>query len=179
MNVSELIEKYNLTMDREELPERTDGVINYMPDGSNHWRLTIRSAHYAHTLEFSQGPGHRRFTNAKAASAFGCKKGDRVPIMLRTRTYEQAEILRENRIGYHRRPCFESIPPELAEVLECLASDVSLADQYTDIDEFASDLGYTKPSEAIKAWEALRNLSSNLAHSLGHRFVADLLEVEF
>lgn len=45
---------------------------------------------------------------------------------------------------------------DIRGALACFASDVQLYKQARDIDDFAADLGYTKPSEAVSAYNGCK-----------------------
>ena len=63
--------------------------------------------------------------------------------------YHKGVGLREPKGSRRARP----VAPELREVVACLASDASSYLNARDLDDFASEYGYQKPSETIKAWE--------------------------
>ena len=46
--------------------------------------------------------------------------------------------------------------PTVTQVVSSLLSDSRIPDAYHDVDDFADDMGYRKPSEAIRAWEGCR-----------------------
>ena len=46
--------------------------------------------------------------------------------------------------------------PTVTQVVSSLLSDSRIRDAYRDVDDFADDMGYRKPSEAIRAWEGCR-----------------------
>ena len=46
--------------------------------------------------------------------------------------------------------------PTVTQVMSSLLSDSRIPDAYHDVDDFADDMGYRKPSEAIRAWEGCR-----------------------
>ena len=52
--------------------------------------------------------------------------------------------------------------PELCDVVSSLLSDAAMVDEYDDLDEFAEELGITKPSEAITAWDACQRTAKVL-----------------
>lgn len=65
--------------------------------------------------------------------------------------------------------------PELPDVLDCLANDASMFDCARDIDDFAADLGYSKPSEAQRVYKACKRTSKGLTRLLGLELYSDLL----
>lgn len=46
--------------------------------------------------------------------------------------------------------------PTVTQVVSSLLLDSRVPDAYHDVDDFADDMGYRKPSEAIRAWEGCR-----------------------
>lgn len=64
--------------------------------------------------------------------------------------------------------CNKSRTPELKDVLDCLFLDASYGD-YT-LDEFAEELGYTKPSVAIKAHKACVRTQNALIRLFGDNY---------
>ena len=56
--------------------------------------------------------------------------------------------------------------PSVTDVIAALASDATVAADY-DIDDFADELGFTKPSEAIRAYEDCQKSSEWLRNGLG------------
>lgn len=46
--------------------------------------------------------------------------------------------------------------PTVTQVMSSLLSDSRIPDAYHDVDDFADDMGYRKPSEAIRAWQGCR-----------------------
>ena len=46
--------------------------------------------------------------------------------------------------------------PTVTQVMSSLLSDSRVPEAYHDVDDFADDMGYRKPSEAIRAWEGCR-----------------------
>lgn len=65
------------------------------------------------------------------------------------RTVWEQEQFRDHRKS---RP----IDPTMREVVECLALDAQSYVDALDVDDFAANYGFEKPSEAIKAWEGCR-----------------------
>jgi hypothetical protein len=57
--------------------------------------------------------------------------------------------------------------PELMGVLVCLRDDCATYENAQDIDSLASDLGITKPSEALRMWKALERTVAGLKALLG------------
>lgn len=66
--------------------------------------------------------------------------------------------------------------PELRDVLDCLFSDAS-AGQY-ELDDFFSEFGYTKPSEAIKAHKACIRTMKALERLFGDEYEAIQDEIQ-
>lgn len=46
--------------------------------------------------------------------------------------------------------------PTITQVMSSLLSDSRIPDAYHDVDDFADDMGYRKPSAAIRAWEGCK-----------------------
>ena len=66
-------------------------------------------------------------------------------------------------------------PAELRAALSCFASDAMAFDNTRDVDDFSAEFGYTKPSEAIRAYngcKAARKAAARLGLSRD-----DLLEL--
>lgn len=61
--------------------------------------------------------------------------------------------------GYFTSSVGDPNPPSLADLLECLASDASSYLNARDVDDFAAELGYTKPREAIRAHAACKRIA--------------------
>lgn len=56
--------------------------------------------------------------------------------------------------------------------LYCIFSDASMIDQYgEDVDNFADDLGYTKVSEALKAFRGCTEIREKLSALFGEEYV--------
>lgn len=71
-------------------------------------------------------------------------------------------------------------PPELGEVLECLASDARCVSEdygHTDMGEWADEFGYTDVGEAWRTWTALQDNVRKLRALLGAEF-ARFIEIE-
>lgn len=70
--------------------------------------------------------------------------------------------------------------PELLDVLECIADDSASYDNAQDVDDFASEFGIEKPSQAIKIYNACKRTAAGLKRLLGDEEVYQqaLWEVE-
>ena len=66
--------------------------------------------------------------------------------------------------------------PTAEDVLGCLASDASAADQ--DFPEWCAEYGYTDPGEAYKTWQACRKTRDDLARVFG-RNLSRVLSAEW
>lgn len=65
-----------------------------------------------------------------------------------------------------------------ADVLSCLISDASAFEDASDLDSFAAEYGITKPSEALRAYEACRDAVETLRFLLGDELRKSLSEVD-
>ncbi len=72
--------------------------------------------------------------------------------------------------------CNRRYVPELKDVLDCLFLDASCADYM--LDEFAEELGYTKPSIAIKAYKACVRTQNALIRLFGDEYGTIQDEIE-
>lgn len=60
--------------------------------------------------------------------------------------------------------------PGAAEVMGCLLSDADCYENAQDIDDFANEFGYDKPSAAIKAYKGCERIGKRLDRFLGSLF---------
>jgi hypothetical protein len=61
-------------------------------------------------------------------------------------------------------------PPAAGDVLASLLMDASCSQNARDVDDFAADLGYEKPSEALAAFHACQETELKLRRMLGQRY---------
>ncbi len=76
----------------------------------------------------------------------------------------------------YRQHCTEPTPPDLASVLDCLASDSSSFDNARDFDDWASEYGLdTDSRKAERTYRVTGDQSKRLRHFLGEELYRDLL----
>lgn len=74
--------------------------------------------------------------------------------------------------------------PTVTQVVSSLLSDSRVPDAYHDVDDFADDMGYRKPSAAIRAWEGCKKAQDwvrdtlNLSHGEANQLLDTLDEYE-
>lgn len=64
---------------------------------------------------------------------------------------------------------------DLADVLQCLATDASVAEDCMSVDDVAETFGITVPSEAIRIFEGCRETQDKLKNLLGPALYETLL----
>lgn len=162
MNYQEFIEKNSLEMQVQPAP------ANPHMQGSkdmDHWYVTVTRNGYNGTQEdkremtlyFSQGHAHR---GKPANLPMDClnlrKKHDGYIMMPRTQA--------EHTWNKHCQPT----PPELEDILDCLASDSAAVENARDFEDFAAEFGYDEDSrEAEKTYRVCQEQSVRLFDLLG------------
>lgn len=67
-----------------------------------------------------------------------------------------------------------AMPPTTGDVLECLASDATYPDEYTDFEGFAYEMGYVDNDETLRVarrtWTAIHEQTAELRELLGEFF---------
>lgn len=67
--------------------------------------------------------------------------------------------------------------PDLCDVLNAVLRDAECYANASSVDDFAEDYGYTKPSEAIRAWNACKGTVANLDRLFTSAELSDLREL--
>ena len=66
-------------------------------------------------------------------------------------------------VGFYSQGSAVAGVPSTADVVAALVRDAMAFETSPDVDDFAEDYGYEKPSDAIRAWEACRFAAEMLA----------------
>jgi hypothetical protein len=69
-------------------------------------------------------------------------------------------------------------PPDVRQVIASLISDANCVAGYTDIDDFAAEMGIEKPGEAYRTWEACKLAGKKLQTLYGRYFDATSIDTE-
>lgn len=64
--------------------------------------------------------------------------------------------------------------PTVREIVECLVSDRSCIESYSGVDDFAAEMGFVKPAEALRAWKGCEQAAGQLTDLYG----ADAAEID-
>jgi len=161
--MAEFIEAHGLTM--EVVPAAANPNLADSEWEADHWSVTIKGSRGSITLPYSMGIGHRvwaknardafHYGNFPGVQAHSVKPGERVPHM--------RPIVWENLKPYTR-----PTPPDLACVLDSLASDASSYENARNFDEWASEYGYdTDSRKAEKTYRSVGDQAKELLHLLG------------
>lgn len=124
-----------------------------------HWRYTLKVGSREMSGYFTKGSGLRIWRQSSWSSLQkpkGWSKGKRAQLVWNPTKYDRDAYLAWS----------EPEPPTVAEVLDCLASDASGADQ--SFEDWCSDLGYdTDSRSAERTYNAVRQEMYDLRKLLG------------
>lgn len=184
----------------ESIPERTDGVKWDFGEPSEyelgagmiprHYRCVLSGASvdaFRYAFEYSKGSGHVRwkarkdikpsFHDANPRSLLGrgvfksWKPGEHVPYLPRKMSLAEYAAWPE---------IVEPIPPDLADVLESLASDWSSVAYAPSFAQWCCEFGYDDDSiKALKIFHTTLDSKASGMHALGGEAFEDLLEIEW
>lgn len=144
---------------------------------ASHWAVTIGGGSRSTTsLFFSQGSGHRQFNKkvyrSRVRDWFNpgvAKAGERVP--------HQRRPARADDVAEWERVT-DPIPPTLAEVLECLQSDMQSMEGSLGFEDWAADLGIDPDSrKGLQSYLATQEQVVKLRLTLGVA-CEDFLDIE-
>ena len=141
-----------------------------------HWTVTLsRDGRAPMTTSFTMGSAYRRWTLtgvrlARAAGWQDAKLGGTVPQRFGGFTAFQKEAIDHGS---------EPTPPEVGEVLYCLAADSQGIENSRSFEEWAGEYGYDTDSRSAEAtYRTCQGLAANLAAFLGESAFAELLTLE-
>ena len=182
--LAEFIDANNVTM--EATPVESNPGMSDTVKGSQHYSVTLTTPHGTMQTFFSVGSGvvdswigdeARPSVKVKGwrpdyASIVDTRKS-RASFRMGCGRTIWAEEFREALTPYYR--------PELANILDCLASDSSSYENARNFEDFASDMGYdTDSRRAERIYNACGKLAKDLRFLLGGReaFEELMYEVE-
>lgn len=183
MDVQEWIAETGIRIESIGVPENPH-MRAAMP-GAAHWAVILTvEGRKPLALYYSKGSGHRRWRKDARLRASGLgigglhrlfgdytpKPGDAVPFGLKGRTVAQANALAD---------LTEPSPPELLEVLECLALDASVLDCATFrdwCDEYGSE---GNPADLLDSYNGTRENAGNLRTLVGWEAFDRLRDIEW
>lgn len=181
MTIHEFIEKHRITM--VSVPAACNP---HMPDDKdmNHWTCDLELGSPVRSLRtpFSQGIGCLQYRAVSIGEVIGrgmqgfvqslpdYKVGGKVPSGFRPRTLAQQEIF---------ELATEPALPDVATVLNCLASDSRGYDNARGFEDWANNYGYdTDSRRAEAAYRVTGEQSKRLRYFLGAANYAELLDCE-
>lgn len=177
--IQAFIAAHGLTM--TAAPTTSNPNISDPMGGGSHWLCLLKNGGRSMPVPYSQGSGHRRWKmNARKDARLmslipselaDIKPGERVQPIYGRRTIH---------LDAMREALTEPTPPDLAGVLECLASDASGYDSALDFDDWASNYGFdTDSRKAEQSYRVTGDQSKRLRHLLGDAAYAELLAIEW
>lgn len=175
MTIQEFIELHGLTIESQRIPMRTDLAGDSFGKGAYHYLVTIKNRDEGlYSFPYSMGSAHVEkipFGNIKllGLGIRNRKDYDSIPLPGSRRgvTLWQEEA---------QKVVFKPKAPDLATVLDCLASDCSGIDSASGFEEWASELGYDADSrKAENIYNACRDSYRKLEHMLGRTAMQSLL----
>jgi len=84
--------------------------------------------------------------------------------------YEITLKYKENQYTFSFYTGIAHAHPTINDILECLQSDCSMLYNYDNLDDYASDMGIEKPSEAVTSWDAINNQYNELKNLFNDDF---------
>lgn len=170
--IQSFIESHGLTM----LANQVDAnpCMDDPSPGSMHWLCHLKRGNAFFDCYFTHGAAYRRWI--RKPSAWKGELYRHSVDLLKSPpvkgAFERSESMLLNQA---RRECTEPIPPELPDVLDCLASDASTLDEGS-FDAWASSLGYDTDSRKAEAtYRTILEQSNKLRVFLGAEAYNDLL----
>lgn len=192
MTIAQFIAKHDLRMTIKAIPQRTDRCGKRTPEEirwdaeASHWEYTLQIGPYdykgtprmVHKGEYSRGSAYRRFkkqlgwTGSEYApeeryvrSKLGNPAGKDVPMGW---WHNPKGTDRPNLLPQYLALVTEGTPPEIADVLDSLASDAQTYDGCRDFDDFCASLGMDPDSRRAEAmYKACGETAKALRYLLG------------
>ncbi len=161
--IQEFIEKRELVMTAEPAPENPN--MSDMPEGSQHYYCVFTKSGRTYSTYYSVGPG--------IVEHWVMRKGAR-------RAMGEINYHKSMVPGMRARAHGHKYRPEIADVLDCLASDVSSYDNSAGFADWAGDFGYDTDSiKALATFNAVGESYLGLKSLLGNEAMQELMyEVE-
>lgn len=163
--IEEFIAEHGLTMTASPAPENPN-MSGDTVKGSQHYHCTIVCGNQGMMTYFSVGPGIvKDWARENGPHVFGKERRD--ILRVNPRSLAAAEYLDAVRNKYR---------PDLASVLDCLASDASGIENARDFEDWASDYGYdTDSRSAEQTYNTCRGQARALLKLLGREAYEVLL----
>lgn len=169
MNISEFINESNIKMNVTQIPAR--------PDGSDfdgyHYLVTLTRGKEKMTVCYSMGYGHAQFDK------HSIRRAETLGASFSKYTFDR--LYGQDKIAYAERCGVKVIAPvpELADVLDNLASDAAGYENARSFEDWASDYGYdTDSRKAERIYSEIKKQVSELRRLLGADYEKVLFEIE-
>ena len=164
--MQEFCDAYKVTATAQQVSTNPNCSADEWRKGASHWLVTLSFSGRAESFHYSQGAAHRRWK--LAGPLYGapdwakkeCPKPGQPP---RNVSVDLAAALEKYS---------EATPPEAADVLGCLVSDASSAENCATLDEFADEMGFGPdiPRTLPATFESIRRNSVKVRRLLGSLF---------
>lgn len=175
--IAQFIARVGLTMTAESAKSNPNADSDTWSKGASHWLCVIDRDGHKMPVPFSQGAAHRRWkkhhdtwvvrnghgATDKDFARLGYKPGGSI-LGVRPSLSVDKWILEE---------ATEPSPPDLASVLDCLASDSSSYDNARDFEDWCADFGMdTDSRKAERTYRVCGEQAKALRHLLGKEYDA-------
>ena len=176
MTILEIVQREGITMDTEKATSNPN-MPDAIPD-AQHWLCVLRNEGKSRTLDvpYSMGPAHKTVTRAAIVAlggrVEGWKMGEKMPFHgFGSKQVCVAEAEAES--------LCEPTPPELADVLDCLASNAMGIENARCFEEWAAEYGYDEDSRrAERVYRTCQEEAAKLARFLGEGVFQEVLDAE-